>query len=249
MPGGPGSSSEVASSSTRVCGSASTSRASASCWACGSVVAGDRRSRPPCRARSGSCSAHSRASTAASASSSGVRRRVRAGQAQVVLERADEDVVLLRDEGDLAAQLRQLEVDEAHAADVDPPGPRPVDAGHEAAERRLAGAGRPDDGEPLARSQVEGDPAQHVAPGAVGVVHVVDLEVVVGRLLAGGGAVGRHVGDADDAGERGRPDLDLVEPGDELVERACHLLHVERHGGDRADRRDVARDEPAAPAG
>ena len=74
----------------------------------------------------------------------------------------------------------------------------------------------------------------------VGGVRLVDLEVVVGRLLAGRGSVGRHVGDADDAGERGRPDLDLVEPGDELVERAGHLLHVERHGGHRADRRHVA---------
>ena len=169
------------------------------------------------------------------------------GQAQVVLERPDEDVVLLRDERDLAAQLGELEVDEAHTADLDASLARTVDAGHEPAQRRLAGTRRPDDGEALAGPQVERDAAQHVAAGPVGVVDVVDLEAVVGRLRSGGGAVGRDVGDADDAGQAGRADLDLVEPGDELVERAGHLLHVERHGGDGAGGRDVARDEEAAP--
>ena len=50
----------------------------------------------------------------------------------------------------------QREVDERHAADGDRAGPRRVDPGEQPAQRRLAGAGRPDDGEPLARTQRRG---------------------------------------------------------------------------------------------
>ena len=119
-----------------------------------------------------------RASTAASAASSSRRWRLGPGQQQVVLEGADEDVVLLRDERDLAAQLGELEVDEAHAADVDPPGPRTVDAGHQPAERRLARPGRTDDGQPLPGHEVERDAVEHVATGPVGIPDVGDVEPV-----------------------------------------------------------------------
>jgi hypothetical protein len=47
-------------------------------------------------------------------------------------------VVLLRHERDLTAQLRELEVDEAYATDVDASLAGTVDAGHEPPERRLA---------------------------------------------------------------------------------------------------------------
>ena len=152
-----GSSSDVASSSTRVCGSASTRRARATCcdWASPSACPPlpTTVSRP-----SGSSAAHSWASTARSASSSSSRVRAGPGEQEVVGERADEDVVLLGDQGDLAAQLAEGEVDQRHAADVDASLARTVDAGHQPAERRLARAGRADDGEPLAGSQVERRP-------------------------------------------------------------------------------------------
>ena len=64
-----GSSSEVASSRTSVWGSASTSRANASCWACGGV-SGCPPAPTVVSSPSGRATAHSSASTAASASSS-----------------------------------------------------------------------------------------------------------------------------------------------------------------------------------
>ena len=74
---------------------------------------------------------------------------------------------------------------------------------------------------------------QHVVPAAVGVVHVVDVQVVPARGGTRGDAVRRHLADADDPGQRGRADLDLVEPHQHVVERADHLVDVERHRGDR----------------
>src|SRR4029453_5324811 len=149
----------------------------------------------------------------------GVLRRARSGQQEVVLQRPDEDVVLLRDEGDLAPQSLQLEVDQSDATDVHPTGSRTVDPGHESAQRRLAGPGRTDDRESLAGYQVQGHALEYVATGPVRIPHVVDLEVSIARRLAAGGPVRRHVANADDPRQRGGADLDLVEPHEELVQR------------------------------
>ena len=93
-------------------------------------------------------------------------------------------MLLLGHERDLAAQRVELEIDERHAADLDRAGPRRVDAREQPAERRLAGARGPDDGDPLARLEIEPDPVQHVAARDVGVAHVVGAQPVVLGLLA-----------------------------------------------------------------
>ena len=109
----------------------------------------------------------------------GARRR---GQREVVAQRADEDVVLLGDQRDVAAQVVQRQLDQPDAADGDRAGARRVDAGEQPAQRRLARAGRADHGEPLARRDVQVDAVQHVAPLDVGEAHVVGVELLVHRL-------------------------------------------------------------------
>ena len=224
----------VASSSTRVCGSARTSRASASCcaWAGDSV-------RPPGADRGvqavGQVGAQSSASTAARAAADLVVGGVRAGQHEVVAQRAREDVVFLGDQGDVAAQLVQRELDQRRAADRDRAGARRVDAGEQPAQRGLAGAGRPDHGQPLARAQRQVDAVQHVAAGAVGVADVLRGERSPSGVGAGARPVGGDLGDAEQPGQRGAADLELVEPGQQPVERVDELLDVERGGGDLAE--------------
>ncbi len=122
-----------------------------------------------------------------------------------------------------------------------------MDAGEQAAERRLAGTGRTDDGDPLAGLEVELDPVQHVAAGDVGVAHVVGAQPVVVGLLAGRLAVGRNVGDADEPGERRPADLNLVEPREQPVDRIGELLDVEHDRRHLADRGVAGGDEVAAP--
>ena len=153
-----------------------------------------RRRRRPSRAPSGSASAHSSASTAASASASSRVARVGPREPQVLGERPDEDVLLLRDERDLAAQRLEREVDEADAADLDPARARRVDAREQTAERRLARARRPDDGDALARLEVEVDAVQDVAAVDVRVAHVVGRSRSSSGSLVGRGAVGRDAG-------------------------------------------------------
>ena len=208
----------VASSSTKVCGSTSTSLASASCWAWGGEsgcpVVPSSVSSP-----SGSASAHSRASTASSASrsSASVARGLR--EPQVVGERADEDVVLLGDERDVAAQLVELEVDESDAADGHRARARPVDAGEQASERGLAGARGTDDGDALASRERQVDPVEHVVALTVRVADVVGLDALVDRLLAGRRPVVLDERHADEAGHRRRADLELVQPRDDRGRR------------------------------
>ncbi len=119
--------------------------------------------------------------------------------------------------------------------------------GEQPAERRLAGARGPDDGDPLARLEIEPDPVQHVAARDVGVADVVRAQPVVLGLLAARRAVGRHVGDADEPGERGAADLHLVEPREQPVDRVGELLDVEHDRRHLADRGMPVGDEPAAP--
>ena len=71
------------------------------------------------------------------------------------LEPLPEGNRIWKGERDLTPQLRELEVDQTHPAHLDPSLPWPVDAGHQPSEGRLAGSRGPDDGEPLARSQLE----------------------------------------------------------------------------------------------
>ena len=81
----------------------------------------------------------------------------------------------------------------------------------------------------------------------VRVAHVLrDQLLVVGRLV-GRRAVGRHARDADEARERRRADLDLVEPRDQPVDGVGELHDVERDRRHLPERRVAVRDEPAAP--
>ena len=198
---------------------------------------------------SGSASTHSSASTAASAlaSSSSVEPTPR--EPEVVGERADEDVLLLRHERDLAAQLveragrrvgrRRRRPGRSAAGGC----PR---AGGRASTCRRPTARRPRFARPGSRSR--SSPCRTSRPSTVGVADVVRR--AAGRRPAPRRSPSRSFGnlrDPDEPRERGRPDLDLVEPRDQAVDRVGELLDVERDGGHLADRRTSGRDEPPAP--
>ena len=100
------------------------------------------------------------------------------GQDEVLAQRADEDVVLLGDQRDVAAQVVQRQLDQADAADGHRAGARRVDAGQQPAQRRLAGTGRADHRDPLADPDVEVDAVQHVAPLDVREPHVLGVELL-----------------------------------------------------------------------
>ncbi len=146
----------------------------------------------------------------------------------------DEDVVLLGDQRDVAAQVVERQLDQADAADGHRAGARRVDAGEQPAERGLAGAGRADHGDPLADADVEVDAVQHVAPLDVREPHVVGVELLAVRLAAADLAVVGHLGDAEQPGQRGGAELELVEDRDDPVDRVDQHLHVERRRGDVA---------------
>ena len=173
--------------------------------------------------------------------------RVDPGEPEVVRDRPDEDVLLLGDERHLLPQRLELQVDEPDVADLDAAGARRMDSGEQPSERRLARAGRPDDGDPLARLEIEVEAVEDVAVLHVGVADVRGAQPLVLRLLAGGLAVVGDLGDADEARERRRADLDLVEPRDQAVDGIGELLHVEGDRRHLADRRVAGGDEPAAP--
>ena len=156
-------------------------------------------------------------------------------------------MLLLGHEGDLAAQRVELEIDERHAADLDRAGPRGMDPGEQPAERGLPRARRSDDGDSLAGLEIEPDPVQDVAARDVGVANVVGAQPVVLRLLTARRAVGWHVGDPHEPGERGAADLHLVEPREQPVDRIGELLDVEDDRRHLADRGVPVRNEPAAP--
>ena len=209
-----GSISEVASSRTSVCGSASTSRASATCWAWAAVSA---RPPEPTTVSSPSGSARPtrgrrRPPARADVVVGGARRR---GQREVLAQGADEDVVLLGHQRDVAAQLVQRQLDQPDAADGHRAGAGRVDAGEQPAQRRLAGAGRADHRDPLADADVEVDAVQHVAALDVGEPDVAGVELLAVRLGAGDLAVVGHLRDAEQPGQRGAADLQLVEDRDD----------------------------------
>ena len=199
-----GSISEVASSSTRVCGSASTSRASASCWAwagdSGRAAGADLGVQPVGQRVDPVQRVHRRRAPRAP------RRRSASGRAssQVVAQGAQEDVVLLGDQRDVAAQLVQRQLDQRDAADRDRAGARAVDAGEQAAQRRLARAGRADHGQPLPRRDGQVDAVQHVAALPVGVADVVGRQPLAARAApAPGVRSSGTLGDAEQPGQRG----------------------------------------------
>jgi hypothetical protein len=88
----------------------------------------------------------------------------------------------------------------------------------------------------LARLEVEIDAVQDVAILDVRVPDVLGPQVVAVRLVVLRLPVGRHADDPDETRERRGADLDLVQPGDEPVDRIGELHDVERDRGHLADR-------------
>jgi hypothetical protein len=86
--------------------------------------------------------------------------RVRLGEAQVVRDRRVQQVWLLGYDTDRGGQVGEAEVAHVGAVDRDPSAGHVVQARHEVAEGRLAGPGRPDDGQVPAGRQVDVDPVQ-----------------------------------------------------------------------------------------
>ena len=239
-----GSNRDVASSRTRVCGSASTSRASASCWVCGGVSGS-----PPAAAGvstpAGSASAHSSASTASSASTSSVPSRPTA-QPEIVRERAHEDVLLLRDERHLAPESVEQELYEANPATST----LPVRGGwisEQPARRRLPRRrGRPPPHAP--GPQVEVDAVQDVPVDDVRVPHV-PRRSAPGRRARGRTRSGRAARTRCPRAvrvTRRRPGS-RSEPRDEPVDRVSELLGVQDDRGHLADRCVTRLHQPPAP--
>ena len=132
----------------------------------------------------------------------------------------------------MAAELVEGQLHQADPADGHRPGPGRVDPGEQPAEGRLAGAAGADHGQPLPWAQVEVDPVEHVPAGGVGEADVPGDQLLADRPAAGDLPVGRHVGDPEQAGEGGRADLEVVEPGQDHVQGIDELAHVEGDGRD-----------------
>ena len=174
------SSEDVDSSSSRIGGAASRARAIAR--RCRSPPESMMPFSPTCGVEPGG----SRSSTAAEVH--GVQHvhalgvgRVGAAELEVVADRAGEHRRVLLDVADLRAELGALEradVEPAHAHGADARVVEPLD---EREDRGLAGAGRPDERDPLPARHAEGHAPQHgLALGDVGLG-----QVLVGGVVGG----------------------------------------------------------------
>ena len=92
----------------------------------------------------------------------------------------------------------------------------------------------PDDGEPLAGGQPQVDAVQHVVTLAVGEPEVVADQLGTVGQVGAGLAVGRHLGDAEQAARRGGADLEPVDLADQAIERTAQRLDVQHRSGDLA---------------
>ena len=124
--------------------------------------------------------------------------------AQVLLDGAGEQDVLLQDDGDLVAQPGQVVVAHVDAADHHAPGGHVVQARDELDERRLPRAGAAHDAQGRARGDRQVDPAQGVGLGLPGVAEgdALEADLAVGHLgqpVGGGGQDGTVDDDLGDA--------------------------------------------------
>jgi hypothetical protein len=103
------------------------------------------------------------------------------------------------------------------------------------------------DGDSLPRREVEVDAVEDVSVRDVRVAHVPGSQVIALGLVVGCRPVRRHPRDPHEARERGRADLDLVQPRDQSVDGVSELHDVERDRGHLADGGVPVGDEPAAP--
>ena len=205
----------------------------------------------------GSRSTHSRASTAPSAARTASSDEPGPGEHDVLAQGADEDVVLLGDERDVAAQVAERQLDQADVADRHRAGARRVDAGEQPAEGRLARTGRADHRDPLAHADVEVDAVQHVAPLDVGEADVLGVELLRRRRRARRPRGRRAPAPTPSSrASDGGAELELVEDRHDPVDRVDEHLDVERRRRDlgqrdlaaacRASRRRAACRPPAA---
>ena len=95
-------------------------------------------------------------------------RGVEAPVSKVVGNRAGKEHGILEDDGDVLAERGDIVLPDIEAVDQDAAGGRVVEPGNQADERRLAGAGQPDECDHFAGVRVECDVVQDV--GAVGVL-------------------------------------------------------------------------------
>ena len=145
----PGSRFDVASSSTSTAGSTSAARASDTSWRSPADSREPRSrtgGREPVRERLEPLEHTDRVERGPHV----VVGRVRAGDAQVVGDRAVEQEALLGHDDDALAQRRERRVAQIDAAERDRPVVRVVQARHQLGHRRLAGAGRADERQTLA---------------------------------------------------------------------------------------------------
>ena len=141
-------------------------------------------------------------------------------------------MVFLGDQADLGAQLLQGQLEQRDAAEPYRAGSWSVDPGQQAPEGGFAGAARSDDGEPFAGADGQVEAVQDVATGQVGEPDVGRDQPLTVGAGSGGTAVGGHVGDPDQPGQRGGADLQLVDPAEQPVERVDEQLHVQGDGRD-----------------
>ena len=119
------------------------------------------------------------AAPSAAASISGWRRPV-AAVADVVADGVVEQHGVLRDDADRRAQAGLRDLGDVLAVDGDAPRGRVVEAIEQAADGRLAGARRADDGAAGARRDVEVDALQDLPLRLVAEAHVLEPDVAVG---------------------------------------------------------------------
>ena len=125
----------------------------------------------------------------------------RSGEGEVFAQGADEDVVLLGDEGDMTSQDGKRHLHEAHPTQGHGASARRVDARQQPSERRLARTGRPDHGDPLARCHLEVDAVQHISSFDVGEAHVLGAELLTSRHVTGDLAAAVYVAKGEAADE------------------------------------------------
>ena len=127
---------------------------------------------------------------------------------------------------------------------------RVVEARQQVEQRRLAGAGRPADGDDLARLDVEVDPAQHLGSAAVGEADVLEARRAAGRPAGAVGSVGSGSGRIPSSHAKLRPAEAtarwprlMIQPSASSGQTSCSSRRDEEH--ELADRQR-ARDHVAA---
>ncbi len=177
-------------------------------------------------------------------------RRVRPAVGDIGPDRVGEQEAVLHDQADRGAQRVAGHVGDVVPADADRAGLRVVEARQQHGQGGLAGAGRADHGDRLARLDAERKAAQHRLGRHVAEPDVVEAEAGRVRrefdrvwLVADGGLRVDDVEHPDDAGPRLLPDGDHHR---EHAHRAAHQSQVGREREEGAQRDRAVNGQPAA---